>query len=1520
MKLRSVPRLDYLVFDRTGEKVQKVDQEISKMGDLELTELKIREDIRHTLEIYSEVDEFETAGEIDEGVASINDLAKTYRHMHMELRSTLSEEEYGKKYGNYDATLSTVTEFLKRARIRSKCVKMNSDIDKNSKLRDISLCVDKEILDMKIEQVNDSMDFREASDISEVKGYIQKMETFLNEYFDLAGRCRLSLRDEYDKEHFEGRFKSISDDIKTAKILKRKLSEIKASVELVNSKESIKYDQVLRGENLYEEITQRLENLDLKYEQDLENLGDYQILEISQNRNLDIEFNTVLEKVTDLSALVSGGGDEVRKMLENAIQKRDLVSIKKKEFFKKLHSIIIRRDVTPDKMKNATTFRIDLPKFSGYESNMDFYTFKSEFIKLVEPVVQKQYLSDFLKRNYLSGSALTLVEKETDYQKIWDKLKDSFGNERLLLQNKLAHLDNIGGLWKIKGDEKIASAIAGLLNAMQDLSSLAATHGIEGQLYEGGGLEKVMSLLGDFRHRKFRSENLDSAGDKKCEWGKLSAFLHKELKLREKMILDNKSAQLMGVELKKESKKKIYDGKEGKGTSALAVSALDMKCHICGEGNHTIITTLKGNKIIPYYVCEMFSKLSPTDRYAKLKEKRLCTTCIFPGAMKGPKHKCLYLNFCCPHAHENQEKIHILLCEQHKKEDKNLKLLEKFKDKFIRNCNQTLPKFSHGISCFSESVNISRGTEKLLFKGFNSKPDVQDSSIFLLQTIGVGEVNLNLFFDNGCGDLVIKKSAVEKLKCVGRAYQMVPGPLKITGVGDHQSEAEGLYCICLPLYDGVNITLSGVCLPKITSKFPTYNLRGVEADFKKWSEGLVDRDLPKLPDSVGGDTDILIGSKYLRYFPKIVFEHETGLGIYRSQFKSSDGSRGVLNGPHPKFSEIERRFRGNHVKPETYFVDTVQMMRNGASVNVPLFGMKVDPTFIVKDFPSCCTNDKVGNTLSLFSDEDSSAGSTEVTLVKRTPRCVKEFDTLEETGTEVTYRCVDCRGCLKCKNGPRIDSISIQEEIEEALISRSVKVDLEKGISSAKLPFVTDPDNRIAVDEQRNLAIKVFNSQIKILNAKGKENDKLAVIESEQKLQDSGFVDWVDNLEEEEKAMIFSTNVQYHIPWRAVHNENSVSTPTRLVFDATQSTKGGCGLNTLLAKGSNSLNKLVEIMIRWITHTHAYHTDVSKMYNRVVLEPEFWKYQLYFWNEGLLVDVMPRLKVIKTVIYGVRPSGNLAQCALRRTAKECAGDFPKALKPIIDDTYMDDCISGTEGPEMTRLTMDEIQCAVSKGGFSLKGFVVSGEDPPEFLSDGREYILVGGVKWFPKGDFISMNIGELNFSRRVRGKKSKKNIGIVPELLTKRNCVSRSAELFDVIGLLAPIIGGIKLDISELHVQCPMWDDPIPSHLREIWVRNFDLLNEISHLKFNRAVVPPDATSLDISTIDTADAGKNLICAAVYARFKRRNGTYSCQLIFSRTKIVHDLSTPRAELEAALLNASTGHIVQLALKDKLKSH
>ena len=60
--------------------------------------------------------------------------------------------------------------------------------------------------------------------------------------------------------------------------------------------------------------------------------------------------------------------------------------------------------------------------------------------------------------------------------------------------------------------------------------------------------------------------------------------------------------------------------------------------------------------------------------------------------------------------------------------------------------------------------------------------------------------------------------------------------------------------------------------------------------------------LPNLPSVLeGGDVGIIIGSKYMRYFPKTVFELDTGLRVLESKFVSTDGSRGALNGPHDFF-------------------------------------------------------------------------------------------------------------------------------------------------------------------------------------------------------------------------------------------------------------------------------------------------------------------------------------------------------------------------------------------------------------------------------------------------------------------------------------------------------------------------------------------------------------------------------------------------------------------------------------------
>ena len=111
-------------------------------------------------------------------------------------------------------------------------------------------------------------------------------------------------------------------------------------------------------------------------------------------------------------------------------------------------------------------------------------------------------------------------------------------------------------------------------------------------------------------------------------------------------------------------------------------------------------------------------------------------------------------------------------------------------------------------------------------------------------------------------------------------------------------------------------------------------------------------------------------------------------------------------------------------------------------------------------------------------------------------------------------------------------------------------------------------------------------------------------------------------------------------------------------------------------------------------------------------------------------------------------------------------------------------------------------------------------------------------------------------------------------------------EVFDPLGRVAPLVSGMKLDIHELHARKLGWDDKLPDKLRNIMVSNFELMQEIANIKFNRAVVPIDAKNLNIETIATRDASKDLICVAIYARFERNNGWFLCQLIFARSIIV----------------------------------
>ena len=140
-------------------------------------------------------------------------------------------------------------------------------------------------------------------------------------------------------------------------------------------------------------------------------------------------------------------------------------------------------------------------------------------------------------------------------------------------------------------------------------------------------------------------------------------------------------------------------------------------------------------------------------------------------------------------------------------------------------------------------------------------------------------------------------------------------------------------------------------------------------------------------------------------------------------------------------------------------------------------------------------------------------------------RSEKAFNLVENAASEITYRCVNCRNCKLCKDDEKTEVISIKEEIEQDLINKSVTVDIENRICSAKLPVIHNPSHKLAPNKNKTLAI--YNQQVKKLEKNPK--DKQDVIESEAKLHALGHVCYSKDLSTELQKMLQEHPVQNYI-------------------------------------------------------------------------------------------------------------------------------------------------------------------------------------------------------------------------------------------------------------------------------------------------------------------------------------------------------------------------------------------------------
>ena len=159
----------------------------------------------------------------------------------------------------------------------------------------------------------------------------------------------------------------------------------------------------------------------------------------------------------------------------------------------------------------------------------------------------------------------------------------------------------------------------------------------------------------------------------------------------------------------------------------------------------------------------------------------------------------------------------------------------------------------------------------------------------------------------------------------------------------------------------------------------------------------------------------------------------------------------------------------------------------------------------------------------------------------------------------------------------------------------------------------------------------------------------------------------------------------------------------------------------------------------------------------------------------------------------------------------------------------------------------------------------------------------------------------------------------VPDPLTRRQAASKLASVFDILGKLAPIMSGIKLDLRETFQRTESWDDFMPADLRQKWVKNFLIFEKLRGLKFQRAIMPLDAVDSKLRVLTGVDAAKHGLMMGCWGGFKLKDGSWSNKLLLGRSLLAKSESIPKDELEALCAGSNMAWVVRIALQEWVES-
>ena len=1000
------------------------------------------------------------------------------------------------------------------------------------------------------------------------------------------------------------------------------------------------------------------------------------------------------------------------------------------------------------------------------------------------------------------------------------------------------------------------------------------------------------------------------------------------------------------------------------------------ECRVCGQLEaEGVCSGLYENHASNFTTgCPRFQAMSFDERRDICIRAKICLRCSDPKVIHTARHrnecrvttKQKYWYTCTQHPKCLQ---HSWVCGYHKTENK-VKIEDFSKKKKVNppvNVNpikvdtvETPPEFK---VVTDGGVKAMKNMRRNLKKKGSEVVDIPEGvSVFMLAPLKGVTRPVNAFFDSGCSDACIR-SGVPGKELHGVCVDA--GPIPMLGVGGIKIEAKEEWIVKMRRKDKKVQLMKGFTMEKVCAAMPVINTEKAVAELKSYNTENLSISIKdqlmncKVPSEVGGEIDVIIGNKYNVIHPVPLHTLECGLTIYSMTLETHNPEfNACIGGPHKSFS-----FLLNQTGGLTRVNQTLQLLHSALDnyhkfgpPKIQHLGLKDKSIYLAKksfsdefelssvpgidnfDSNTVADLDEVSSYSCQFSKTDFHVTDLPCACTACYHSFIRDDDKLRdlkhwfkqlEGGLTVDYRCPSCRECPKCEDSDTTEKISMREESEQKAIEDSVTLDTENKKIVVSLPKRGKEEQFLT----SNIALKVLDGVCK--KASANENTVCGIQKAFEKLFTNGHAVYLHELSKGELDLFINKPVQFYLPWRVVYKLDSLSTPIRPVFDGSTNTRkrqdgsGGRSLNDLLCKGRIDTLNLLKMFIRFSIGSYAVSGDFQQFYCSCKLIPQDYNLVRFLFKPGLDPKAQPLEAVFKALIFGLKSASAQSECSKVKLAELNKESYPQVATLLTEGTYVDDMGESKSKSETLDKLIHESDIVFSQVNLKCKEWIKTGHKPSENSSSNGISVFVAGMEWCPELDSISVKIPLLHFGKKKRGKLSDnteffhsigdssdiKRIGEFCPKLTRRICASKSASIFDLPGLLAPVLAGVKCLMRDTVKATSDWDDTIPVHLRNKWLEAFLTLEKLRGISFERPVMPLDAVNTTLRLISLSDAAEPVIMVGVWGGFLLPSGDYSCRLVIGRSLLSADMTIPKLELEGCNAAANLNWFVRKSLKD-----